>query len=93
MRQLLFSVYPRYTAGSPAGVNRELAERVLREEADAIKWCLIGYQGEAAKLEAETKGLAGIAIERWEVRNTLFERDLATREVKQYRIKHGRVLR
>lgn len=76
-----FSVYPRYTAGSPAEVSEELCRRVLREEATAMEYVLLGYVGPQLKRLAETKGLVGVAIERWEARNLLFSRDLSTGEV------------
>jgi hypothetical protein len=76
-----FSVYPRYTAGSPAGVSEELCRRVLREESAAMEYVLLGYVGAQMQRLAETKGLVGVAIERWESRNIVFSRDLSMGEI------------
>lgn len=56
----LYTVRPRYTAGSPAGVDRQTAELVARQEAEAIEFVLDGYLGEEAKAEAERLGLQRI---------------------------------
>lgn len=73
-----YSVYPRYTAGSPAGVSEQLCLRVLKQEREAIEYVLLGYVGEDQKRIAETQGLAGIAIQRWESRGYVYSKDLAT---------------
>lgn len=76
-----YSIYPRYTAGSPAGVSEETCRRVLAEEVDAIKFILMGYQGPEKKAEAEAKGLEGIAIEQWETHGTIYLKDLFSNKV------------
>lgn len=81
MTRSSYSIYPRYTAGSPAAVSEDVCRRVLAEEVDAIEFILQGYQGEEKKAEATSKGLEGIAIQQWEERGTIHFKDLFTNKV------------
>lgn len=75
-----FNVYPRYTAGSPAQVDRATAERVAAEERVAHGHVLAGRCGSAEQERAQRLGLDGIAEEAWEQRGKLQFRDLITGE-------------
>jgi hypothetical protein len=55
-----WNVVPRYTAGSPAAVDPETAERVAKEERAAYERVLTGAYGEEEKRRAERLGLEGI---------------------------------
>jgi hypothetical protein len=46
-----------------------------------MEYALLGYCGPKVQRLAETKGLVGVAIERWEARGLLFTRDLSMGEV------------
>lgn len=58
---ITYSVRPRYTAGSPAGVDFRTAEHVAEQETEAIQHVLEGYVGEEKQAEAEKLGLQRIA--------------------------------
>ena len=73
-----FNVAPRYTPGSPAQVNGDLARRVAWEEKQAIEYYLNGTLGEANRALAETAGLAGIAEMRYERADCWIVEDLCT---------------
>lgn len=75
---LYFHVKPRYTSGSPAMVERPIAERIAREESDAYMAALQGDHGETKKLKAEEEGRMGIVEERWERDGQTHFRDLIT---------------
>lgn len=81
MHNSSYSIYPRYTAGSPAGVSEAVCRRVLAQEVEAIKFVLQGYQGEEKKALAISKGLEGIAIEQWEDHGIVYLRDLFTDKI------------
>lgn len=59
-RQLHYNVRPRYTPGSPAQVDVDVAEHVARDEAQLFEAHREGYMGEAAKVEADRIGLQRI---------------------------------
>ena len=60
-----FELIPRYSAGSPAMVHdRELADRVAKDEKRGYEAALEGVYGAEAMAEAKDKGLDGIVLER-----------------------------
>ena len=61
-----FNVAPRYSGGSPAGVDEETALRVAAEEKESIRFVLEGCEGPEAKSRAERLGLRGIVEQRTE---------------------------
>lgn len=79
-----FSVYPRYTSGSPALVNETVAIHVAQQELSSYKFVLSGRYGEEKKSLAELYGLRGIVLSltekssgkksKWEVFDFLVER-------------------
>ncbi len=82
-----YHVAPRYTAGSPASVNQEIAEQVAEEEAAAYARALTGRYGEEDKEKAMRLGLNGIAEEVTHFANYNLSRDLLTGEVRDSRQK------
>ena len=48
-----YSVYPRYSAGSPAAVPRATAERVVEQEKEGYEHALSGVYGLQHKEAAE----------------------------------------
>jgi hypothetical protein len=73
-----YHVAPRYTPGSPAMVDREIALRVADEEKRHWSELMDGVYGEDAKLVAQRKGLHGIAEFRVERKNGFDVQDLVT---------------
>jgi len=55
-----YNVAPRYTPGSPAMVNQEIAERVAAQEKSSIQHALEGTWGPEEQARAERLGLRGI---------------------------------
>lgn len=55
-----YTVYPRYTPGSPAQVPEDIAKRVALQEAECFKRALEGVYGEAMQAQANAQGLVGI---------------------------------
>ena len=82
-----YSVYPRYTPGSPAVVDRVIAEQVAKEEIEAYARTLTGVYGVAQRERAESLGCAGIVELVSERSGKLYFYDLITEEsgVKQHR--------
>lgn len=75
-----FNVRPRYTPGSPAMVGMDLAERVAREEARAIRAALEGAYGVEQQKKAQEEGLKGIAEAVYEKGKNWIVLDLITGE-------------
>lgn len=73
-----YSVYPRYTAGSPAQVPAEIARQLVVEEKSSYERYLTGVYGEEDKAMAQREGLAGIAEEVWERYSKLYYHDMLT---------------
>lgn len=59
-----FNVRPRYTPGSPAMVNSEVAMRVAMEERSSYESAIKGSYGEDKQTKALAVGMRGI-VERW----------------------------
>ncbi len=57
----LYQVRPRYTPGSPAQVDEEIATQVAKEEAHMFEAYREGYMGVAWQQKAERLGLQRIA--------------------------------
>lgn len=87
--RITYSVYPRYTAGSPAMVPRETAEHVAQEELRCHRRALTGIYGDDKKRRAEKDGVSGIVEEVWEQNNKLHFRDLITRETGVKKNRHA----
>jgi len=75
-----FNVAPRFTPGSPALVDRDIAVRVAMEEEDSFDYAKEGRYGDRFKETAETKGLNGIVEVRAETRKGWDVLDLLTGE-------------
>ena len=75
-----FNVRPRYTPGSPAAVDEEIARKVAEEEKHFIEHALSGVWGPAEKARAEKLGLRGIVEMRTERRDHWEVLDLCTGE-------------
>jgi hypothetical protein len=73
-----FDVSPRYSPGSPALVDRLTAEKVMRTEREFYAHALEGIYGEAAQQKAQSLGLEGIVVERWESHTHVHTLDLMT---------------
>ena len=56
-----YSVYPRYTCGSPAMVSEKIAVMVAKQEKGHIDRDLSGIYGEDHKARAQRLGLRGIS--------------------------------
>lgn len=80
-RKARFNVAPRYTCGSPAPVNREIALAVASEEIADYERTISGAYGEEQKARAEKLGLAGIVECRIERSKHWRVLDLITGEV------------
>ena len=78
--QVGFSVYPRYSGGSPAGVNMETAIRVALREQEEYESILYGEEGLEAQERAKRMGLAHIAEARRELPKAWDILDLITGE-------------
>lgn len=87
MPQTYYHVAPRYTAGSPAQVSREIAERVVLQEQDGYQRALEGVYGAEDQRKAETLGLAGIVYTTTEIRSKWIKHDLITDELTSQRIR------
>jgi len=85
MKHTFYSVAPRYTAGSPARVDRETADRVGREEVRAydIRQALREAAGlpVEANLQERARDLRGIVVLAGEGRKRWECRDLITGEL------------
>ena len=57
------NVAPRYTAGSPANVHIDLAEKIAREELESFDFVMKGYEGEERREKAAMQGVALIVFE------------------------------
>jgi hypothetical protein len=57
-----YSVRPRYSAGSPASVSREICEHVAEQEKEGYEHALSGIYGERQKRRAMALGLRGICV-------------------------------
>jgi hypothetical protein len=77
-----FSVYPRYTPGSPAMVPRAMALRIASDEKSAYELALQNAYAHAIPdyIFAKDKGLGGIVEEVWESNGKLQFRDVLTDE-------------
>ncbi len=75
------NVAPRYTCGSPASVNIELAEKIAEEERSSYKYVLEGIEGEKSKARAELDGLRLIVFEMVEVTKGWWAFDWLTEEM------------
>ena len=62
MTTLYWDVRPRYSAGSPAMVDRRIAAKVLIDEWECLEHALAGSYGDAKRDEALADKLAGIVI-------------------------------
>lgn len=82
MHNVYWNVAPRYTAGSPAMVSETIAQRVAKQEQDAIIAAKEGAFGEKAQEMAERLGLAGIVWSSLETRNGTVITDLLTGETR-----------
>jgi nicotinamide mononucleotide (NMN) deamidase PncC len=92
MSELKYNVAPRYTAGSPAMVDRAIAERVAEQEEEAFHRSLTGIYGEEARTIAQTQGLGWIAWETMERRSQLTKADMLTGQITVQKIdRHGRL--
>ena len=60
MTAIHYNVAPRYTAGSPAQVPKEVAERVCSQEREHHAIALTGAYGERMEWQARTLGLRSI---------------------------------
>jgi hypothetical protein len=89
MPKTYYHVAPRYTAGSPAQVSREIAERVILQEQDGYQRALEGVYGAEDQQKAETLGLTGIVYTTTEIRNRWIRHDLLTDVTTTQRIKDG----
>lgn len=78
--QVGFSVYPRYSGGSPAGVDMETAIRVALREQDEYESILYGEEGLEAQNRAKRLGLAHIVEVRRELPKAWDVLDLITGE-------------
>jgi hypothetical protein len=63
MKNICFSVRPRYTPGSPGSVDEELALRVASQEKESYEACLEGIYGDVDMAKAMKLGLKGIVEE------------------------------
>jgi hypothetical protein len=77
-RKTYYQVAPRYTAGSPAQVDRKTAERVAVEERASYQHYLDGVYGAEEAERARTLGLGGIAESYAEVKGNMHVHDLIT---------------
>jgi hypothetical protein len=87
--QVGFSVYPRYSGGSPAGVNMETAIRVALREQDEYASNLGGEEGREAQERAERMGLAHIVEARRELPKAWDILDLITGERRERPFSEG----
>jgi hypothetical protein len=83
---LRYNVAPRYTAGSPAQVDQQTADRVVIQERQGYQRALEGVYGTETQTEAEKLGLAWIVWTSTEVRSSLFKHDLLTNQITEQRI-------
>jgi hypothetical protein len=79
-RKANFSVRPRYTAGSPAGVDMDTAIKFAVDEIRFHAMVLTGVWGEEKQRQAETDKLEHLAYARWEKGRKVFRLDLITGE-------------
>lgn len=77
---IIFSVRPRYSPGSPAQVNEGIARRVAVDEVADYERALSGVYGEAHKNKAKSEGLSDIVVAMIEVRKGWDVLDLITGE-------------
>lgn len=82
-----FNVRPRYTGGSPAMVDREIAFRVLDEEHRSFHHANEGFYGPEKEKQAKEQGLNGIVEMVTEKGNKLFYLDLMTGLVSEKNLK------
>ena len=85
MPRVWYSVSPRYTPGSPAQVDRNLAERVAREEAESFPHDRDGSCGLEHQQRATRLGLDGIAWAWYEAGRSIHWRDLVTGDTGSFR--------
>lgn len=79
MPTLTYSVYPRYTPGSPAQVDQATALRVARDEREAYAELLTPpILDPIATRRAKGLGLRGIVVATWEVGRKAYRRDILT---------------
>lgn len=80
-RHVSFSVHPKFSAGSGAGVSEEIALRVASQEKEEYERCLEGLYGEELKLKASApNALKGIVEKLEEKRGGWNVTDLITGE-------------
>ena len=80
-RHVSFSVHPKFSAGSGAGVSEEIALRVASQEKEEYERCLEGLYGEDKQLDAQQpNALRGIAEQLEEARGGWNVTDLITGE-------------
>lgn len=75
-----YHVAPRYTPGSPAQVDREIAELVASDECEAYQHALQGRYGKDQQTRAQKEGLRGVVELRVEQRKSWKVTDLCTGE-------------
>lgn len=80
MKNICYSVRPRYTPGSPGSVSEEMALRVASQEKESYEVALEGIYGEDDLHKAKTFGLKGIVEEMIEYKGGWKVTDLITGE-------------
>jgi len=76
-----FSVYPRYTPGSPGLVDERTAAKVLIEEWEGYTWAAEGTYGEEKRATAFADNLDGIVVYRFERGRSVYTVDAITGSV------------
>lgn len=78
-RNLHYSVYPRYTRGSPAMVPKTMALRIAADEQDAYREVLSNSMDPDYD-KAKSLGLHGIVEISWEANGSVWFQDVITEE-------------
>lgn len=80
MASFVYNVEPRYTGGSPAGVDEATALRVALQERDSYLYIIKGFEGDERKERANKLGLSFIVFEMCERPKGWVVHDLITEE-------------
>lgn len=73
-----WDVIPRYSGGSPAGVDEHTAKSVAKDEENLIKGYREGWFDNESQKIAQDIGLAGVVLQCWEERGQIVKRCFLT---------------